>query len=99
MNWYFQKISIKKKGQCFIRKLIIKINEMNGFSFSSFHFFFFYRISRQFNLKSKSKNTPDGERYLIVSKKISFIDLANNLLNNGIYSDLYDLIYPSDQRK
>lgn len=60
---------------------------------------FYFSISRQLNLKSRSKNLPDGERQLIVSKKISYIDLANNIMNNGIYSELYDLIYPTDQRK
>lgn len=54
-----------------------------------------YRIAAKQGLKSNSKNTADGERFLIVSKKIPLDILATNVLNGGIYTEMYELVYPS----
>lgn len=54
------------------------------------------RIAAKQGLKSTSKNTADGERYLIISKKIPLNILATNVLNGGIYSEMYELKHPSE---
>ncbi|KAJ6637940.1 NF-kappa-B-repressing factor [Pseudolycoriella hygida] len=54
-----------------------------------------HTIAAKQGLKSNSKNTPDGDRYLIISKKIPLDVLATNVLNGGIYTEMYDLIHPS----
>lgn len=47
-------------------------------------------------LKSKSHNTPDGSRYLVVFKKLPLIVLANEILNDGIRAQYYELIPPTE---
>lgn len=56
----------------------------------------FRRIAAKQGLKSNSKNTPDGERYLIISKKIPLNVLATNVLNGGIYTEMFELTHPTD---
>lgn len=53
-----------------------------------------FRIAARVGLKSRSKNTEDGDRYLIVSKKIPMIVMANNVYHRGIYASLYELVPP-----
>ncbi|KAG4075990.1 hypothetical protein HA402_003816 [Bradysia odoriphaga] len=55
-----------------------------------------HTIAAKQGLKSNSKNTADGDRYLIISKKIPLEILATNVLNGGIYTEMYDLIHPTD---
>lgn len=57
-----------------------------------------HTIAAKQGLKSNSKNTADGDRYLIISKKIPMDILATNVLNGGIYTEMYDLIPPTDQQ-
>lgn len=55
-----------------------------------------HSIAAKQGLKSNSKNTADGERYLIISKKIPLSVLANNILNGGIYTEMYELVPPTN---
>lgn len=56
-----------------------------------------HTIAAKQGLKSNSKNTADGDRYLVISKKIPLDILATNVLNGGIYTEMYDLVHPTDQ--
>lgn len=46
-------------------------------------------------LKSRSHNTPDGSRYIVIYKKMELMDLANEILNEGLRSKCYELIAPT----
>lgn len=56
-----------------------------------------FRCASKLQLKSHSKNSK-GKRYLTISKKISMLALANNILKNSTYAQYYELIPPL-QRK
>lgn len=47
-------------------------------------------------LSSRSHNTADGSRYIVIFKKLELIDLANEILNNGLRAKCYELIPPTD---
>lgn len=59
-------------------------------------FLYFGRIANRMGLKSKSKNMENGDRYLIVHKKLNLLHLANDILNDGPYAEFYELIPPSN---
>lgn len=46
-------------------------------------------------LKSGSRNTPEGDRYLTISKKLPPAVMAEDILNGGIYSQQFELIAPT----
>lgn len=54
------------------------------------------RIANRLSLKSRSHNTPDGSRYIVIFKRLELTDLANEILNNGLRSKCYELIVPTD---
>lgn len=55
---------------------------------------FIDRIASRLNLRSKSKNLENGDRYLIIHKKLNLNHLANDILNDGPYAEFYELIAP-----
>lgn len=56
------------------------------------------RIVNRLGLKSKSKNLDNGDRFLIIHKKVNLYHLANDILNVGPYADIYELIVPANQQ-
>lgn len=54
------------------------------------------RIASRLGLKSRSHNTADGSRYIIIFKKLELIDLANEIINNGLRAKCYELIAPTE---
>lgn len=55
-----------------------------------------YRIANRLSLKSRSHNTPDGSRYIVIFKRLELTDLANEILNNGLRSKCYELVAPTN---
>ncbi|XP_031633357.1 uncharacterized protein LOC116347080 isoform X2 [Contarinia nasturtii] len=55
-----------------------------------------HEIASRLGLKSRSHNTADGSRYIIIFKKLELIDLANEIFNNGLRSKCYELIAPTE---
>lgn len=47
-------------------------------------------------LKSRSHNTADGSRYIVIFKRLELIDLANEILNDGLRAKCYELIQPTE---
>lgn len=58
-----------------------------------------YSIASSLQLKSGSKNTPDGGRYLTISKKIPPNVMAKDILNGGIYAQQFELVAPTNGRR
>lgn len=61
-------------------------------------FFLNNRIASRLSLKSRSHNTADGSRYIVIFKKLELVDLANEILNGGLRSKCYELIAPTEPR-
>lgn len=38
----------------------------------------------------------NGDRYLIIHKKVNLVHLANDILNEGGYAEFYELIKPEN---
>lgn len=69
------------------------MSTLNGFECFQFYF---HRIANRLALKSRSHNTPDGSRYIIIYKKLQLMDLANEILNGGLRSKCFELIAPTE---
>lgn len=54
------------------------------------------RIANRLALKSRSHNTADGSRYIVIFKKLELIDLAFEILNGGLRSKYFELIEPTE---
>lgn len=61
-------------------------------------FIYVYRIANRLALKSRSHNTADGSRYIVIFKKLELVDLANEILNGGLRSKCYELIAPTEPK-
>lgn len=103
MIWHFPKNSQRMKEKHSTSKslttnysLIINEKQKQNLIFKIFLYFFFYRIASRLGLKSRSHNTTDGSRYIVIFKKLELADLANEILNNGLRSKCYELIAPTE---
>lgn len=52
-------------------------------------------MAAKHSLKSHSKNTPEGGRYLVLSKKVGLQQLATDVYNGGMYATRYTLEPPT----
>lgn len=55
---------------------------------------FLRRMAAKHALKSQSRNTPEGGRYLVLSKKIGLQQIATDVYNGGMYASRYTLELP-----
>lgn len=54
-----------------------------------------HQMAAKHSLRSQSKNTADGGRYLVLSKKIDVQLLAADVYNGGMYASRYTLVAPT----
>lgn len=97
MTWYSPKNSTKRNESHFTSKFFqisFTCNDNDAGVYVKQNFTH-YRIANRLGLKSRSRNDTDG-RYLVISKKITLQHLANDIYNGGLYSEVYDLILPTD---
>lgn len=83
---YFQRSHFFKRERTLLSKLANPVSN----SFNSHR-----RIANRLSLKSRSRNDPDGGRYLVIQKKVSLLELANDIFNGGLQSRYYELISPT----
>lgn len=95
MIWYFPKILAKRNENHFMSNSSLLYN-FHKKQLKSGNLFFTFRISSRLSLKSRSHNAPDGSRILVIYKKLDLTLLANEILNDGLRAQYYELIAPTD---